>query len=306
MRKAFFEKLGNLSETDNNVYLLTGDLGFNLFDSFRAKKPDRFYNVGVAESNMIGIAAGLALSGKTVFCYSIIPFLIMRAFEQVRVDVAFNNLNVKLVGSGAGLSYGLEGITHFALEDLALMRVLPNMTVVVPADPFEAERIAEISYESPSPFYIRLGKTGEPAIHKSVPDLKIGKGMLLREGKDVAIFAIGSMCHVCLKVVDMLAKRGVSATLINMHTIKPLDEELIKEITLHHRIILSVEEHSIIGGLGSALAEVLSESSYQGRYTRIGLPVELEKHIGRTDYLREKYNLTADSILARVVQILKE
>lgn len=306
MRKAFFKALEDLAETHDDIYLLTGDLGFNLFDSFRAKYPDRFYDIGVAESNMIGIAAGLSLSGKNVYCYSIIPFLIMRTYEHIRLNIAYNNLNVKLVGVGGGFTYGLEGFTHFGLEDLALMKVLPNMTVVVPADPVEAERLARISYEYPSPFYIRLGRTGEPVIHQGIPDLKIGKGMVLCKGKDIAIFTIGNMLNVCKSVANMLEKKGISVTLINMHTLKPLDVDLIEECASIHNAIFSIEEHSIIAGLGSSLAEILCENSYKGKFVRIGIPEKLENYIGNADYLRDKYGLTSNKIFSRILRELRE
>lgn len=305
MRKAFFEVLDDIAATHGDIYLLTGDLGFNLFDSFRARYPDRFYDVGVAESNMIGIAAGLSLSGKNVYCYSIVPFLTMRAYEHIRLDIAYNNLNVKLVGVGGGFTYGLEGFTHFGLEDLALMRVLPNMTVVVPADPVEARQLAKISCEYPSPLYIRLGRTGEPAIHNDTCNFKMGKGMILSEGRDIAIFAIGSMVFEAKRAVDILRKEGITATLVNMHTLKPLDVDLINQCASTYDVIFSIEEHYIIGGLGSALAEVLCENSYQGKIVRIGIPEKLQGHIGNGDYLREKYGLTATKIFDRILGELK-
>jgi transketolase len=159
MRDGFIEKLEKIAVLHDDLFLLTADLGFRLFDGFQANHPGRFIDVGIAESNMAGIAAGLALSGRKVYCYSIIPFLVMRGYEQIRVDIAFHNLNVRLVGVGGGFTYGLEGFTHFALEDLALMRALPNMTVVIPSDRAQAEALAEASYEHEGPMYIRLGRT---------------------------------------------------------------------------------------------------------------------------------------------------
>lgn len=296
MRDTFFKALGDIAQIDEDVYLLTGDLGFKLFDPFKAKCPDRFLDVGVAEANMIGVAAGLALSGKNVYCYSIIPFLIMRAYEQVRMDIAYHNLNVKLVGVGGGFTYGLEGFSHFGIEDLSLMRSLPNMNVVVPADSKEATQLVIASCEHPSPLYIRLGRTGEPIIHKGTPNFKIGRGMVLSEGRDVAIFAIGSMVYQAKLAASLLSKKGVSATVINMHTLKPLDISLIKACALAHRAIFTIEEHSIVGGLGSAVAEVLLENSYHGIFKRMGIPEKLSNFVGNADYLRKQYGLTAEDI----------
>lgn len=306
MRKTFFDNILKHALNDNDSYLLTGDLGFRLFDDFRSNCPGRFIDIGVAESNMIGIAAGLSLSGKKVYCYSIIPFLIMRAFEQIRVDIDYQNLDVKLIGAGGGFTYGLEGFTHFGFEDLSLMRSLQNMTVVVPADPVETELLAELSYDYPHPMYVRLGKSGEPVIHKSTPNFEIGRGMVLSEGNDIVIFAIGSMVHEAIKAVDIIKNHSISAALINIHTLKPLDKDLIKEYSQSHKAVFTIEEHSIVGGLGSAVSEVLSESSNCGVLKRIGMPEKLGNHVGNAEYLKRKYGLTSDTIAATIVNELKE
>ncbi|MFB0564483.1 MAG: transketolase family protein [Candidatus Aminicenantaceae bacterium] len=306
MRVNFFRALQDLAKERKNIILLTGDLGFKLFDSFRSQYPDRFYNVGVAESNMIGIAAGLSLSGKNVYCYSIIPFLIMRTFEHIRIDLAYNNLKVKLVGAGGGFTYGLEGYTHFGLEDLALMRSLPNMTVVVPADPQEAISLAKASVEYDGPIYIRLGKTGEPFIHEKPIEFRIGRSIILSEGKDIAIFAIGSMVYPLIATVELLKKAGFNATLINMHTLKPLDKAIIEQVSSSHSFIFTVEEHYVNGGLGSAVAEVLAESGFNGSFRRIGIPNDLGKYIGKSDYLKGKYGLTTEGVYKKIIECVEE
>jgi transketolase len=253
---------------------------------------------------MIGIAAGLALSGKQVYCYSIVPFLIMRAFEQIRIDVAYHNVNVKLIGVGGGISYGMEGYTHFGIEDFVLMRSLPNMTVVAPADPMEAKQIAKISCEYKGPMYIRLGKNGEKPIYKSIPNVQLGKAITIHDGKDIAIFAIGHMVHVGMFVVDLLNKRGIHPTLVNMHTLKPLDVEAVLKIAGTHSTIFSLEEHIINGGLGSAVAEVLSESAYSGFFKRVAIPEIVKGAIGHADYLRDIYGLSTDKVYDRIVKEL--
>lgn len=301
MRISFFASISQEAKNNKNIFVLTGDLGYKLFDHFRDSFPERFIDVGIAEQNMIGIASGLALSGKKVYCYSIAPFLVMRAFEQIRVDVAYHNADVKLIGVGGGISYGMEGYTHFGLEDLALMRSLPNMTVVAPADAYEAQAFARISCEYDCPMYIRLGKNGEKPICKSIPDIQLGKAVKLHDGKDIAVFAIGNMVHVGMLVVDMLKKRGISPTIINMHTLKPLDVEAVLRIASTHGTIFSLEEHIIDGGLGSAIAEVLSEGAYSGRFKRIGISEVIKGVVGHADYLRDIYGLTPSKVYETIM-----
>lgn len=305
MRTKFFETVERLAEQRNDIIILTGDLGFKLFDSFHSKFPERFYDVGVAEANMIGIAAGLSLCKKNVYCYSIIPFLLMRTFEQIRIDIAYNNLNVKLVGVGGGFSYGLEGITHFGIEDLALMRMLPNMTIVVPADPMEAKALAEASVEFEGPIYIRLGRAGESPLYDKPVEFKIGRPIFLNEGNNIAILAIGNMVYIAKRAIEQLRKKGLNVTLINMHTLKPLDNEIIRQIGTTHELIFTIEEHYTSGGLGSATLEALIESGFKGKIIRIGIPEEPLKHIGKPDYLRDKYGLSTESICKKIMSTLE-
>jgi transketolase len=306
MRPSFFNSLEELSEQRNDIIVLTGDLGFKLFDRYRDKFPNRFINVGVAESNMIGLASGLSLGGKNVYCYSIIPFLLMRTYEHIRIDIAYNNLSVKLVGVGGGFTYGLEGITHFGLEDLALMRMLPNMTVVVPADPIEASALARASVEHRGPLYIRLGRAGEPCIHEKSLEFKIGKPITLIEGKDIALVAIGNMVCTAQKVASDLKQKGLKPSLVNMHTIKPLNKKMILQLAATHEYIFTIEEHYKNGGLGSAILEVLADSGYKGKLVRIGIPEELGSFSGHPEFLRSRYGLTAESIFKRVMTVMEE
>ncbi len=306
MRDNFFRIIEDIVQNDRNVYILSGNLGFKLFDRFRTRFPGNFLDVGVAEPNMIGIAAGMSLSGKNVYCYSIIPFLLMRTYEQIRLNIAYQDLNVKLIGVGGGFTYGLEGFTHFAVEDLALMRLLPNMHVVVPADSIEAEMVARISYDFPHPLYIRLGKFGDPLVHEIKPHFEIGKGLVLKKGKEIAIFACGSMAYPAKRACEILLKKKVSAALIDLHTLRPLDTGLIKKYAQSHKAIFSVEEHFVSGGLGTAISEVLSETGYRGVFKRIGIPVQLKQVIGRMDYLRKIYGLTAEGIAVEILRTLKK
>ena len=293
--------LEKLAVTDSNIWLLTADLGFRLFDRFRSTQPDRFVNVGVAEANMIGIAAGLTLSGRNVYCYSIIPFLTMRCLEQIRVDLCYQNLDVKLLGAGGGLAYGFEGMTHHAVEDVSIMRSLPNMTVVVPGDSLEIEAIMNESATHRGPLYIRLGTDGSPQVHQTRPELKIGKGIVLNEGGDIGIIANGTMLHTAKIVSETLVSRGMAVTLISMPTVKPLDRGLVAECARGCRAIFTIEEHSIIGGLGSAVAEVLAEMGYRGLFRRIAIPDAYGSDIGTAEYLREKCGLTPGVIINHIL-----
>lgn len=307
MRDAFVRTLEKLCQSDGDIFLLTADLGFKLFDSFREKYPERFLNMGIAETNMIGVAAGLSLSGKKVYCYSMIPFLIMRCFEHIRIDICYHNLDVRLVGVGGGLVYGLEGVTHHATEDITIMRSLPNMTVVAPGDPYEVSACIEASASYKGPMYIRLGRSGEPQVYSEIPNLEIGKGIILfNKGNDICLLATGTMLYKAKIASELLLKNGFGVTLISLHTIKPLDETLIKDCAKKYRSIFTIEEHSIIGGLGSAVGEILSEIRYHGPFKRIGLPDEFNHYVGRTEYLHQKYGLTPEDIANNITELIKE
>jgi transketolase len=306
VRTSLVGNLEKIAGKNSDIIILTGDLGFKLFDGFKAKNPGRFYDMGVAEQNMISVAAGLALCGKNVYCYSIVPFLVMRAYEQIRIDIAYHNLNVKLIGVGGGMTYGMEGFTHFGLEDFALMRALPNMTIVAPADPVEASELAVISAKHEGPMYIRLGKNGDPVLHDiKKAGLKLGKGMIMEEGKNVAIVAVGSMVLAGTEICAMLRNHGIKPTLVNLHTIKPFDVRLIKQIASSHgEAIFTIEEHYIEGGLGSAVAEVLAESGYRGIFKRYGIE-RMQNHVGHAEFLRECYGLNPRKLYKSIVKILE-
>lgn len=306
MRKVFFETLQKIFREDKNVYLLTADLGVKFLEDFKSLDPERFINVGVAEQNMIGIAAGLALSGKNVYCYSIIPFLTMRTLEQIRVDLCYHNLNVKLLGAGGGLVYGVEGMTHHSVEDLAIMRSLPNMAVAAPADAKEADALAKASVSHQGPLYIRFGRDTDPVVHEGEINFKIGKGIVVKEGKDVCLLATGTMLYLAKQACEFLEKQGLSPTLISLPTIKPLDEELILECAKNYKAIFTLEEHSILAGLGGAVAEVLAESGYGKIFKRIGI---VDRYafplIGSPDYLRDKLGLSPEKIAETILEELK-
>lgn len=299
MRTAFFHRLESMYAEDDDLVVLTGDLGYKLFDGFRARDPRRFYDVGVAESNMIGLAAGLALSGKKPYCYSIIPFLVMRPFEQIRIDVAYQCLDVRLVGAGGGFAYGLEGITHHGLEDIALMRSLPDVTVVAPADRFEAERFAELSAAHRGPMYIRLGHTNEPDVHDRVPDIAIGRASVLRRGEGVALLSYGRTVSACLEAARLLEADGPGPTVVNAHTIKPLDADTVTGLFEDHDLVVVVEEHQYEGGLASAVAELVADAGCPGRLRRKCID-RTSRLTGRADHLRKRHGLAPGAIAAMI------
>lgn len=306
MKGPFIKTLTKLAEKDKNIYLLTGDLGFAVLEDFANKFPKRFINCGVAEQNMIGVAAGLAMEGKKPYVYSIIPFLTMRCLEQIRNDICYQRLNVKLVGIGGGFSYDSLGATHYAIEDIAILRALPNMTVLSPADPIEAEELILKSYQLEKPTYIRLIRGGEKEIYKSRPQLEIGKPSVLKDGNDGILIATGIQVDVCLDVVERLKESGYGFKLINLHTLKPIDRGLLLREVKEIKNIFTLEEHNIIGGLGSAIAEILAESNWHGFFKRIAVLDEYPLETGTAEYLRKKYNLDTEQVVDDILKQIKK
>jgi transketolase len=296
-----------LAEKDERIYLLTADAGFTILERFIEKFPGRYLNVGIAEANLIGVGAGLALSGKTVFCYSIIPFVTMRCFEQVRIDLCYQNLPVKLVGVGEGMTYGTAGATHHAIEDIAIMRALPNMTVICPGDPCEMENAIEASLSLKGPCYIRLGKSGEPRIHASREiGFALGRGIKIREGEGVVLVSTGNMLPSAVEVCRVLAERGLKPGLVSMHTVKPLDRDLVQALPARYRLVATLEEHNVIGGLGSAVGDVILEENLPLRLVKFAIPDRYASEAGSQEYLRKRFGLSVDDILSRLEQEIKK
>jgi transketolase len=305
MRTAFIRTLVELAEQDERVNLVVGDLGFGVVEGFASKFPKRFVNAGVAEQNMTAIAAGMALSGKIVFTYSIANFPTLRCFEQIRNDICYHNAKVIVVSVGGGLAYGALGMTHHATEDIAVMRALPGMTVIAPGDPLEAELATRALVAQPGPAYLRLGRSGEPQVHWNGVDFQLGRAIQLAEGDDLTLIATGTMLHTAATVGERLCEIGVHARLLSMHTIKPLDVNAVLAAARETRAVVTLEEHSITGGLGSAVAEILAESAApKVPFKRLGLPPKFTSLVGSQDYLKEAYSLTVDGILAAVADVL--
>ncbi|MDW8799687.1 transketolase C-terminal domain-containing protein [Clostridium sp. A1-XYC3] len=308
MRTTFINKVTEMARKDKDIYLITGDLGFSVFENFEKEFSDRFINVGIAESAMIGIAAGLALNGKKIYVYSIAPFLTMRCFEQIRVDLCYQNLNVNLIGVGGGLSYGASGATHHAIEDIAIMRSLPNMKVICPGDPFETENIVEQVLNIGGPTYIRLNKNREPRLYtKKNINFQIGKAIRVFEGNDVSIIATGNMLEQSINISKRLKEIGYSVNLISMHTIKPIDINIINECISNTKYIFTMEEHNVIGGLASAVSEVVVSSRLEHvTFKAFGIPDVYADCAGSRDYFRKKYNIDEDNIFNEMTKILNE
>lgn len=303
MRTTFIDTLCHIAAQNSRVHLLCGDLGYAVLERFATQFPDRYLNVGVAEQNMTGIAAGLALSGKIVFTYSIANFPTMRCLEQIRNDVCYHRANVTIVAVGGGLAYGPAGYTHHGLEDIAVLRAMPHMTVIAPADPVETRLATEAIVAHDGPFYLRLGKGGEPIVHTHVPAFTLGRAIWRQEGAAVALLSTGTMLAESEKVATLLREHGLTPSVVSMPTIQPLDREAVLACARTCRLLVTLEEHSIVGGLGSAVAEVLAEEAPRHtRLLRCGVPSgQMSKTHGSQTYLRRVYGLDAESIAHRIV-----
>jgi len=291
LRTAFIDTLRELARIDDRIFLLTADMGYSVFETFRDEFPDRFLNTGIAEQNTIGVAAGLASRGKIVFVYSIIPFVTMRCFEQVRLDLAYNFMNVKLVGVGAGLTYGPLGSSHHALEDIAIMRSLPDMTVLCPGDPIETRELIKRSYEYEGPVYIRLGKNGEPKIHPDETRIEIGKSITVLKGNDLALITTSNMLETGKKWVEEWKQDGVNVSLISMPSLKPFDSSTVKNLIDKEIPIITLEEHSVIGGLGSIISQVIATTGKPVKFQQIGINDKFSHVVGGHEFQRKKFML---------------
>lgn len=305
MRNAFAKAVTELGDEYSELVMLAGDIGNRLFDDFKGKHPDRFYNCGVAEANMTGLASGLAASGLRPITYTITPFNTVRCLEQIRLDICYPNLPVIVVGTGAGLSYASLGATHHSMEDIAILRTLPNMHVVCPADPVEVRLAVKDALRLGRPTYIRLGKKGEPRIHPGEPDFQIGRGIVVREGSEVVILSVGNMIAPSLACAEQLEQHGVSTQVVSMHTVKPLDEALLRGAFADKKLVVVVEEHSLTAGAGSAVLEWGHARRLDlGKVMCVGGPDRFLSGCGEQDEARELLGLTSESICQQVMERL--
>lgn len=306
MRTAFVDALTTAAEADPRVTLMTGDLGFGVVQDFAEQLPKQFLNVGVAEQNMTGLAAGAAMSGKVVFTYSIANFPTLRPLEQIRNDICYHNQNVVVVSVGGGMAYGALGASHHATEDLAILRTLPGIKVIAPGDPAEAKAAVEYCSKGVGPVYLRLGRAGEPDVHTGPIDWQIGKALTAREGGDATLISTGGMLHTAVAVADRLrAEQGLNLRVLSMHTIKPLDEEAVLSAARETGAVFTIEEHSVIGGLGGAVAETLAETDdLTCKFKRFGLTSKFITEVGSQEHLLKHAGLDVDSLCERVAAAL--
>lgn len=306
-RGVFGQAILSIGDRYPDLMVLSADLGNSSgLDRFKTTYPDQFLNVGIAEQNLIGVAAGMAKEGFNVFCTSFAPFIAMRASEQVRMNLGYMNLNVKAVGIGSGVSMAFLGNSHYGLEDAAVMRAIPGMTVVCPADCAEIIKTVYAAAEFDGPMYIRLtGAVNNPPVYTADYDFHIGKAITLREGSDVVLIASGSMVYESLQAAEVLVQRGVSASVINMHTLKPLDTDCLDSLFAKFKTIVTIEEHSVIGGLGSVVAEYKAGFFNSPAQLILGLP-DAFGNAGEYRYLLEKYGLVSEKIADSVIGFMRQ
>lgn len=309
MRDAFIKELTALTHDDPRIVIVSGDIGNRMFDAFRAAWPDRFINVGIAEADMTGIAAGLAMSGLRPFTYTIAAFNPGRCLEQIRLDICQHNLPVTVVGVGAGLSYASLGPTHHALEDIAFLRALPNMTILCPADPLETRAAVRVALAHDGPVYLRLGKKGEPRIHQADPDFRIGESLEIRSGSDVALLAVGTVLPVALAAAEKLAESGIAAAVYSFHTVKPLDVALLARLFDNGgaKAVAVIEEHVAAGGAWSAVAEWLAEQR-GGTHVpllRVGTPDAFFHEAGNQEWARQRMGIEPAAIAEKLFDVLE-
>ncbi len=302
MRKMCLEVVHELARQDKRVFFIGSDLGIGTLQKFKDEMPERFFMEGISEANMIGMAAGLAMEGKIPYVNTIATFLTRRCFEQVVVDLGLHNLNVRLLGNGGGLVYAPLGPTHEAIEDIAIMRTIPNMTVIAPADANEMRRAMLQSLDYEGPMYFRIAKGGDPIVTNDDVPFKIGKAYLMRPGSDALIITTGITLNNGLQAAGQLEQEGLKISVLHVPTIKPLDREAILRHAAEIPVIVTVEEHSILGGLGGAVAEIISEANFPSvkRFKRIGIPDVFADRYGSQASLMQGFGITTENIIVTI------
>jgi transketolase len=306
-RNAYGEALIELGKKHKNLVVLDADLSKSTKTIMFAKKyPDRFFEMGIAEANMITTAAGLASCGKLPFVSTFAVFATGRVYDQIRIDIAYSNANVKIFATHGGISVGKDGVSHQMIEDIALMRVLPNMTVLAPSDAIQTGKIVHLMAEEHGPMYSRVGRADAPLIYKKedIEDMKIGKGITVIDGSDISLIACGTMVEPALEACKALAKQGINARVIDMHTIKPIDDDLILKCIKETNGIITAEEHSVIGGLGASVAEIIAEKNLYIKFLRMGINDTFCESGSPSDLL-EKYKLNDKHMVKNAKNLLK-
>lgn len=298
--KVVLEEMGR----NKNLYFLTGDLGYNVLEPLAKNYPDRFLNVGVAEQNMIGAAAGLALTGKKVIVYSIVPFVTLRCYEQIRNDICYQNLDVKIVGTGGAFNYNAFGVTHSSYEDFAIMRAQPGMKIISPAYVWEMVGATKAMLAEEGPTYLRSGRNPVGPFADPKTPFKIGKGFEILPGKEVVILATGNALDTGLSArAELVKDKKLSVSLISIPTIKPLDEKLILEKAKKAKLVVTLEEHSVIGGLGGAVAELFADKGVKTKLLRLGFPDKFVKDVGSPLYLMDSIGLSAPKVAKKIREV---
>lgn len=305
MRDTFVRTLIALAKENPNIELITGDLGFGVLKPFWERLPDQFINAGIAEQNMTSAAAGMALEGKTVFTYSIGNFPTLRCLEQIRNDCAYHGANVKIVCVGGGFVYGSLGMSHHATEDIAVMRALPGVAVLCPGDLVEAEEATKAIAKYPGTCYLRLGRGGEKRIHDHIDNFEIGKAIKIHDGEKIAIFSTGAIFEEVADAEAILAEHDIYPAVYTFPTVKPIDRAAIARCAADFDMIVTVEEHNIVGGFGSAVAEVLAELPERARLLRIGIHDTYSSIVGSQKYLRSQFGLDSGGIATQVLEALQ-
>lgn len=307
MRSAFINTLTELARKNDKVMCVIGDTGFSVFEAFEEEFGERFINAGIAEQNFVSVGAGLAAMGMKPYIYNVVSFMTLRGMEEIVLDVCYQDNPVVLVGVGGGHAYGPAGPTHHAYFDIAMMRMLPNMTVLCPADPVEMRAAMLASEIFDKPLYIRIGRSVDPVIHSGEISFEIGKAICVREGSDGVLFAAGTMVKDAVVACELLAQNGIHIALYSMHTIKPIDEALIQECMEKYPAIFTLEEHSANGGLGSAVGDVILENGNRRNviFKKFGFPDIFAPVTGSREYLNAYYGLDAESVAKQIGETLK-
>lgn len=304
MRTAYLDTLYELAKSDCRVYALISDNGAIVYDKYRKDFPRQYLNLGISEANMMGMAAGMASCGKIPFAYTIGAFLAYRAFEFIRNDVCLQNQNVKIVGTGAGEVYSALGATHHSTEDLGALRTLSNLTIICPASPLEVKKATRAAYEHEGPVYLRIGTNKELEIYEKEYEFQIGRAVTLRNGKDITLIGTGSILEDILNVVKRLEDEKIDIRVVNMHTIKPIDQNVIIKAIEETGRIITVEDHNVIGGIGSAVAEVIAEYGKGIVFRRVGLN-DFSCGYGSYREVKENNNIGVNNIVNCILDMLK-
>lgn len=306
MRSTFVNTLSEMARKNDKIICVIGDTGFSVFEGFEKEFKERFVNVGIAEQNFVSFGAGLAAMGMKPYIYNVVSFMTLRSLEQIELDICYQDNPVVLVGVGGGHAYGTAGPTHHSYFDLAMMCMMPNMTVVCPADPIEMRAVMYASECFGKPLYIRIGRSVDPIVHEQDVSFEIGKAICMKSGKDAVLFATGTVVKEAIKAAELLLRQGIDIALYSMHTIKPIDTVLVEQCIDNYPAVFTMEEHSIKGGLGSAIGDIILEHPDKNiKFKRFGFPDMFAPVTGSREYLNSIYGLDIESVAKNIRILLK-